>query len=94
MVGLIQGPCTHYFYLILDRRLPGVKLSTIAKKIILDQMIASPFCIVLFFVGMNYLNDNSFEQSKKELKEKFLKVFAVSRKHNPSMFNNFAGSAR
>lgn len=78
IVGTVQGPCTHFFYQVLDKYLPGVKFSTIAKKIFIDQTLASPFCIVLFFLGMSYLNNENFEDSKKELKDKFLIVYAVS----------------
>lgn len=85
-VGMFQGPLTHVFYKVLDRKFPGTAMKTIAKKILLDQLIASPFCIVLFFVGMNYLNGERFEESRRELRDKFLTVYAVS-----SLFHTYPG---
>lgn len=79
IVGTVLGPFSHFFYQILDKFIPGTKLSSIAKKIFLDQAIASPVCIVIFFVGMNYLNKEDFKVSKGELKEKFWIIYAVSK---------------
>lgn len=77
-VGLLQGPPQHWFYLYLDKFFPGTSLMTVAKKIVIDQCIASPFCIVLFFSGMGVMEGKTIEDCKKELYDKFLTVYIVS----------------
>ena len=41
VVGLTQGPPTHYWYLHLDKFLPGKSYGVIMKKILVDQMIGA-----------------------------------------------------
>ena len=50
-VGILQGPVSHAWYLTLDKFLVGTGAKTIAKKILLDQIIASPTFACLFFMG-------------------------------------------
>ncbi|KAL0279832.1 UNVERIFIED_CONTAM: hypothetical protein PYX00_001309 [Menopon gallinae] len=89
-VGAVQGILSHVFYLILDKQLPGTQLSTIAKKIAVDQIIFSPICITIFFLGMQFLESRSWESSVQELKEKFLFVYVVDCiVWIPSQFANF-----
>ncbi|GFG33851.1 hypothetical protein Cfor_11050 [Coptotermes formosanus] len=52
VIGLAQGPPQHIFYKFLDRSFPGRDLKSISRKILLDQLIASPVCICIFFFGM------------------------------------------
>lgn len=51
IMGLALGPFNHYWYIYLDKFLPGIKKKTIFKKVILDEVIASPFFLAAFFVG-------------------------------------------
>lgn len=53
IMGLALGPFNHYWYIYLDKFLPGIKKKTIFKKVILDEVIASPFFLAAFFVGKN-----------------------------------------
>ena len=48
LTGLILGPPLHYWYIILDKMLPGHTVRIVAKKVICDQIIACPFFIVTF----------------------------------------------
>ncbi|EEB11761.1 Peroxisomal membrane protein, putative [Pediculus humanus corporis] len=77
IIGTVLGPISHYFYLILDKFIPGTDLSSITKKIFLDQSLASPISIVIFFLGLNFLNDEDFETSKSELEKKFLLIYVA-----------------
>jgi len=52
-VGLFYGPVSHFWYKYLDRFLPLANASTVAKKVVLDQIIASPVFVAYFFVGEN-----------------------------------------
>lgn len=55
-IGVALGPFNHYWYVYLDRFFPGIKRKTIFKKVILDEIVASPFFIVAFFVGEYTVN--------------------------------------
>lgn len=49
-MGLAMGPMNHYWYLLLDGKLPGTTLATCAKKILLDQL-ACPVFSLTFITG-------------------------------------------
>ncbi|KMQ82683.1 mpv17-like protein 2-like protein [Lasius niger] len=70
VVRLIQGPFHYWFYTILDRVLPGRSAKLIVKKTLLDQSIASPTCLAIFFVGLGILEHCKSEEICKELKLK------------------------
>lgn len=78
IVGAIGGPIQHYFYGWLDRVIPSVN---VGKKILLDQLIMSPVCIVAFFYPAGLLTGQSIENCTVELKDKFLEVYMVNVKY-------------
>lgn len=71
VVGLLQGPFHHWFYMFLDRVFPGKSAKSILKKTLLDQTIASPTCLAIFFVGLGVLEHRRIEEICGELKMKF-----------------------
>ncbi|CAK1604318.1 unnamed protein product [Parnassius mnemosyne] len=75
LIGTLLGPIHHYYYIYLDKVLPGIDVKTITKKIALDQVIASPVFIVLFFYGMGILENKTREQNVQDVKRKFLPTF-------------------
>ena len=54
-IGLMLGPLLHGWYVLLDRILPAATGVSVAKKVLMDQSIAAPICIVSFFLGENTL---------------------------------------
>ncbi len=50
-LAFVMGPFNHYWYCFLDRLLPGARTATVAKKILMDQVFASPFFAFTFFMG-------------------------------------------
>jgi len=77
IVGLLQGPFHHWFYTILDRVLPGRNAKSIIKKTFLDQSIASPTCLAIFFIGLGVLESRKIEEMWKEIKLKFCDTWKV-----------------
>ena len=78
VIGLAQGPPQQIFYKFLDRSFPGRDFKSISRKILLDQLIASPLCICIFFFGMGYLECHTWGETISESKMKFLTVYMVN----------------
>ncbi|XP_066993584.2 mpv17-like protein 2 [Anabrus simplex] len=76
-VGLAQGPPQHVFYKWLDRIVPKRDFPSITKKIVLDQLIASPMCLVIFFVGLGLFEKHEASRIISEMKSKFLIIYTV-----------------
>ncbi|XP_078042838.1 mpv17-like protein 2 [Augochlora pura] len=76
-VGLIQGPFHHWFYLVLDKVIPGRNALSVVKKTCLDQSIASPTCLGIFFVGLGVLESRKLEEIYDELKVKLYDTWKV-----------------
>ncbi|PSN54721.1 hypothetical protein C0J52_04865 [Blattella germanica] len=77
IIGLVEGPPQHLFYKLLDRNIPNRDFKSILKKIILDQLIASPTCISIFLFGMGLLEGQTWETTVTESKAKFIKIYQV-----------------
>lgn len=77
VVGLLQGPFHHCFYTMLDRVLPGRNAKSVVKKTLLDQSIASPVCLAIFFIGLGVLESRKVGEMCKELKLKFCETWKV-----------------
>ena len=50
-VGFAFGPPDHYWYKVLDRKLPGRNAVTIARKITLEMLLMGPLEISAFYIG-------------------------------------------
>ena len=68
----------HWQYTWLDRFLPGTGLLTVAKKILIDQSLASPYFNFSFFMGSGMLEGNGLKGSWDEFKDKFVMVYKVT----------------
>ncbi|KAJ6637120.1 Mpv17-like protein 2 [Pseudolycoriella hygida] len=77
IVGSARGPLFHYFYGWLDKTIRIVTIRNVTKKIILDQTIMSPITIFAFFYPAGWLEGQSTKTINDELKEKFLKTYAM-----------------
>lgn len=75
--GMTVGVICHYWYQILDARLPGRSIKMVMKKIVLDQLICSPIYISAFFVTLGILEKKSKEEIFEEMKQKAWKLYAA-----------------
>ncbi|XP_063017247.1 mpv17-like protein 2 isoform X1 [Melospiza melodia melodia] len=78
VVGCSLGPLMHYWYLWLDWALParGVRcLRTGIKKVLIDQLVASPTMGAWYFMAIGTLEGQSLQESWDELKEKFWEMY-------------------
>lgn len=80
IVGCLCGPLNHYFYKWMDKVLPKADFASATKKILLDQILMSPACCVLFFYSAGLLEKQTVDECTDEMKEKFVTVYAVSYK--------------
>lgn len=78
IVGAIQGPMHHYFYGWLDRIYSGPSGTNVTKKILYDQIVMSPACIVAFFYTAGWLEGRSTRDCTDELGQKVVRVYLVS----------------
>ncbi|XP_054009751.1 mpv17-like protein 2 [Hylaeus anthracinus] len=76
-VGLVQGPFHHWFYMLLDKVLPGRNALSVVKKTCIDQTIASPTCLGIFFIGLGILEHRKIEEICQELRLKLYDTWKV-----------------
>ncbi|XP_039499319.1 mpv17-like protein 2 [Drosophila santomea] len=75
--GVTVGVICHYWYKMLDKRMPGRSMRVVAKKIVLDQLICSPIYISAFFVTLGLLERKTKHEVWEEIKEKAWKLYAA-----------------
>lgn len=80
LVGLVFGPLHHYVYGWLQNVLPKRDFKTITKKILFDQVIMSPICILSFFYGMGGLERKPLKVVNEEISKKFVEVYVVRKR--------------
>ena len=54
-LGFCMGPLNHYWYLYLDRFLPGATGKIVLKKVLADQIVMAPICCSVFYIGKSCL---------------------------------------
>lgn len=51
-IGVIMAPVFHTWYKVLDKYVVGVGKKTVFKKIVADQILATPILYAAFFFGL------------------------------------------
>lgn len=75
LVGLSQGPPHHFWYIWLDKKLPGKAAFTVGKKILADQLLAAPFFAFTFIYGASLLEGRSLSECWVEFSQKFPTIY-------------------
>ncbi|XP_020510974.1 mpv17-like protein 2 [Labrus bergylta] len=75
LVGCSLGPMMHYWYGWLDRVYVGNALKTVGKKVMVDQLIASPTMALWYFVGMDVMEGHTLPEAWAEFKDKFWELY-------------------
>ncbi|XP_056271107.1 mpv17-like protein 2 [Pseudoliparis swirei] len=77
VVGCSCGPLLTYWYVWLDGLFVGNAMRTVGKKVAMDQLFASPFMGMWYFVGLGLLEGNSVSDGWKEFTHKFWDLYKV-----------------
>ncbi|KAJ3662957.1 hypothetical protein Zmor_007271 [Zophobas morio] len=75
--GVSAGIFCHHWYIYLDRRLPDCTVRAVIKKVIIDQFVSSPVCIVMLFLTTAVLEEQSKSELWTEMKDKAWKLYAA-----------------
>jgi len=76
-MGLALGPMAHVWYGILDRMYKVTTAKVVVKKIIWDQIIASPAFSFTFITGMCLLEGQELRSSLREFVHKFPTIYLM-----------------
>lgn len=74
-VGCSMGPFLHYWYQWLDKVYSGKIVKTVAKKVLIDQLIASPLLGAWYFIGMGVMEGRGWVSGCTEFKGKFWEFY-------------------
>ncbi|KAM7358791.1 mpv17-like protein 2 [Cochliomyia hominivorax] len=77
IVGALQGPLHHYVYNWMDRVMPVATFKNVIKKILIDELVMSPACLIIFFYSACFLENKTIKETNDELKEKFLFIYFI-----------------
>lgn len=77
ITGITVGTFCHYWYKFLDRRIPGHTISTVFKKILVDQFVGSPVNIFIFFGTLAILERMTLKDFVEDLKAKWWRLYVA-----------------
>jgi len=75
MGTLVFPPLMTKWYRWLDAKFPCTSSTVVAKKLLLDQFLFTPWVVVIFFVGMAALEGKRGMDQLQELKQKGINTF-------------------
>lgn len=75
--GLPVGVLCHYWYSYLDLLIPERTFKAVMKKVVVDQVLASPVFIFVFFLTVGLLERTTFESIVSESVRKGWRMYAA-----------------
>ena len=75
--GCTVGIFCHHWYNFIDHRLPGRSIRVVLKKVFVDQTVASPIVILLFFATLGVLKKATLEETWEEVKDKAIRLYTA-----------------
>lgn len=75
--GMTVGALCHHWYKLLDKKLPGRTMKVVAKKLLVDQLLFSPVCLVFFLVSLGFFKGGDFEELISDLQDKSWRLYAA-----------------
>jgi hypothetical protein len=55
--------------------MPGRNFPMVMKKVLVDQIVASPIVIIMFFATLGVMRNESFDETLEEIRHKFLRLY-------------------
>ena len=55
--------------------MPGRSFKIVARKVLVDQLIASPIIISMFFFTLGVMRRESLDETMQEIKHKFIRLY-------------------
>lgn len=74
-IGAFQGTYQHFYYTWLDRKLVGNSLSTIAKKVAMDEACVGPISLVIFFMYNGICHTKTIKGGIEHVHRHFLSAY-------------------
>lgn len=75
LAGTVNGVIFHFWYRMLDRRIPGRTAVPVVIKILLDQIIGSPTSITSFLISMAILEGKTYEDFLDDVKSDWIPLY-------------------
>ncbi|XP_053556029.1 mpv17-like protein 2 [Bombina bombina] len=76
-IGCLLGPVDHYWFIWLDRTFPGPTIKVVLRKVLIEQVIASPILSTVFFIGTDSMEGKKLKSSWMEFQSKFWEMYKV-----------------
>merc|ERR1711971_1345605 len=69
--GLVTGPVTHYFYILLDRAFPGSGIASRILRVLTDRLIFSPPFLLLTLYLLDRLKGSSHANARESVRSSY-----------------------
>ena len=89
--GIIFGTSYHFWYIFLDRYLPGNAARMVFKKVLIDQVIMVPISVPTFLISLGLLEGQDWKATISDVKTKSPPLLAAEWTFGPvtQLFNFF-----